>query len=186
MNEVWSQGYPRDKSESPHLYEACCFDWGAVGLSAVGQNMFFGKVYYGQVVVQHVFQCEASKHRVVGDWQEAESAVVPCGGRWGVEGADSGHKMLHIGPRLNRNSYLRTPPLYPHHLHIITSEITSNNEWRCRLADSSHSEFITCLFYYALLTKPPPVHHQLSIIILQMWSSSSLLSILSWASVQGL
>ena len=128
-------------------------------------------------------QSTRQRHRVVGDWQEAESAVVPGGGWWGLVGADSGHKMLHIGPRLNRNSYLRTPPLYPPHHQV---DQLSNNEWRCRLADSSHSEFITCLFYYALLTKPLSVHHQLSSFILQMRSSSSLLSIPSWASVRGL
>ena len=77
---------------------------------------FFGKVYYGQVVVQHVFQCEASKHTAKAPccgWLTGSRER--CGAWWGVEGPDSGHKMLHIGPRLNRNSYLRTPPLYPHH-----------------------------------------------------------------------
>ena len=62
-------------------------------------------------------QSTRQRHCVVGDWQEAESAVMGGGRGWWAPlvGADSGHKMLHIGPRLNRNSYLRTPPLYPHH-----------------------------------------------------------------------
>ena len=149
-------------------------------------NIFFGKVYYGQVVVQHVIQCETAKarwHRVVGDWQEAESAVVPGGGWRGQIQVIRCSILDHV---LTATVIWGLLLFILIMLNIITKEISTNNEWRCRLADSSHSEFITCLFYYALLTKPPPVHHQLSIIILQMWSSSSLLSILSWASVQGL
>ena len=78
-------------------------------------NILFGKVYYSQVVVQHVFRCETLKHgkgTVLWVTDRKQRA------QWCLVGADSGHKMLHIGPRLNRNSYLRSPP---HHLHIIIS-----------------------------------------------------------------
>ena len=147
-------------------------------------NIFFGKVYYGQVVVQHVFQCEASKHTAKAPccgWLTGSRER--CGAWWGQIQVIRCSILDHV---LTATVIWGLLLFILIMLNIITKEISSNNEWRCRLADSSHSEFITCLFYYALLTKPPPVHHQLSIIILQMWSSSSLLSILSWASVQGL
>ena len=51
-------------------------------------NIFFGKAYYGQVVVQHVFQCETSKHSkgtvlwVTDRKQRAQWCLVGVGGGW--------------------------------------------------------------------------------------------------------
>ena len=115
---------------------------------------FFGKVYYGQVVVQHVFQCEASKHTAKAPccgWLTGSRER--CGALWGQIQVIRCSILDHV---LTATVIWGLLLFILIMLNIITKEISSNNEWRCRLADSSHSEFITCLFYYALLTKPPP------------------------------